>query len=116
MVAGMGDDFFLIGEVGKSRYEDIVNHPTNRVLALSSILDGLPMCSNCWNAPFCGVRPLHNYMNFGDLFAQRPVTPKCQEHMRLSRLLLSRLDADPDGQTETIFRRWVIDRPRPPSE
>ncbi|MFT5679164.1 MAG: hypothetical protein ACI8RZ_000068 [Myxococcota bacterium] len=116
MVAGMGDDFFAIGEVGKSSYAEIVNHPTVRALALSSITDGLPGCSTCWNAPFCGVRPLHNYMNFGDLFAQRPLTPKCREHMTLSRLLIRRLDEDSDGRIEAMFRRWVIDRPRPPSE
>ncbi len=116
MVAGMGDDFFLIGEVGKSSYDDLINHPTTRALALASIVDGLPGCSTCWNAPFCGVRPLHNYMNFGDLFAQRPRTPKCHEHMNLSKMLLKRLDDDPDGSIEAIFRRWVIDRPRPPSD
>ena len=116
MVAGMGDDFFLIGEVGKSSYADLVNHPTVRALALSSITDGLPGCNTCWNAPFCGVRPMHNYMNFGDLFAQRPLTPKCREHMTLSRLLIRRLDADSDGRIEAMFRRWVLDRPRPPSE
>ena len=116
MVAGMGDDFFAIGEVGKSSYADLANHPTVRALALSSITDGLPGCNTCFNAPFCGVRPLHNYMNFGDLFAQRPLTPKCREHMTLSRLLLRRLDNDPDGRIEAMFRRWVIDRPRPPSE
>jgi len=116
MVAGMGDDFFLIGKVGESSYEEIVNHPTNRALALASILDGLPQCSDCWNAPFCGVRPLHNYMNLGDLFGQRPLTPKCTEHMTLTRTLIDRLDRDADGTIETTFRRWVIDRPRPSSD
>ena len=116
MLAGMGDQFFQIGTVGTSSYADVANHATNRALALSSILDGLPQCSDCWNAPFCGVRPLHNYMNGGDLFGQRPRTPKCTEHMTLSRLLLDRLDQDPDGTIETIFRRWVIDRPRPTSD
>ena len=115
MLAGMGDEICLIGKVGEISYEEMVNHPTNRALALASILDGLPMCSDCWNAPFCGVRPLHNYMNFGDLFAQRPRTPKCKEHMTLSRLLLNRLDQDADGQVNAAFRRWVIDRPRPTS-
>lgn len=116
MVAGMGNDFFLIGKVGESSYQDVVNHPTNRALALASILDGLPQCNNCWNAPFCGVRPLHNYMNDGDLFGQRPKTPKCKEHLTIARLLLDRLDKDEDGTIETTFRRWVVDRPRPPSD
>jgi len=112
MLAGMGDDFFQIGKVGEQSLEELVSHPTVRTMALASVLDGLPMCSSCWNAPFCGVRPLHNYMNFGDLFAQRPRMPKCKEHVSISRLLLNRLDTDTDGSVESAFRRWVIDRPR----
>jgi His-Xaa-Ser system radical SAM maturase HxsB len=114
MVAGMKDDFFLLGEVGKTSYEELALHPTTRTLAASSLLDALPQCSTCWNAPYCGVRPEHNYMGFGDFFAQRPLTPKCHEHMALSRLLLERIDSDRDGRIEKIFRRWTIDRPRQP--
>lgn len=51
-------------------------------------------------------------MHFGNLFAQRPLTPKCKEHMSIAKLLFARLIEDRDGSTEAIFRRWVIDRPR----
>ena len=112
MVAAMGDDYFLLGEVGKTTYSDLVNHPTVKTLAISSLLDSLPSCSSCWNAPFCGVRPLHNYMHVKDLFAQRPLTPKCKEHMKISELLFTKLLHDTDGKIEKVFRRWTLDRPR----
>ena len=111
MIHAMGDEMFLLGQVGESSYGDIVRHDTVKTLAVASLLDTLPMCSTCWNAPYCGVRPLHNYMNFGDLFGQRPNTPKCQEHMNIARLLFERL-AEDDGTVERIFRRWTINRPR----
>ena len=112
MVHGMGDPIFKIGQLGQTSFEEAVGHPTVRSIAAASYLDTLPMCDTCWNAPYCGVRPLHNYMQFGDLFAQRPLTGKCRQHMGIASLLFKRLANDPDGTVASIFRRWTIDRPR----
>ena len=114
MVHGMGDDVFRIGHVSDTSFEAAVQHPTVRALAAASLLDSLPMCESCWNAPWCGVRPLHNYMQSGDLFGQRPNTPKCPQHMGIARMLLQRIADDPDGDNLKIFRRWTVDRPREP--
>ena len=115
MVHGMGDDLFRIGHVSDTSFADAVGHPTVRALAAASLLDSLPMCESCFNAPWCGVRPLHNYMQSGDLFGQRPSTPKCQQHMGIAKALLRRMADDPGGENLTIFRRWTVDRPRDPS-
>ncbi len=112
MVAGMGSDFFQIGVLGETNYQEMVCHPTVKALAVSSLLDSLPACNTCFNAPYCGVRPINNYMESGDLFAQRPRTPKCREHMNITRILFEYLANDEDGRIEAIFRRWVINRPR----
>ena len=115
MVSAMGDEYFLLGEVHKTSYEQMVNHPTVKAMAVASLLDTLPACHSCWNAPYCGVRPMHNYMHEKDLFGQRPRTLKCKEHMGITRLLFTLLQNDIDQSTEKIFRRWIIDRPRLPN-
>lgn len=112
MVAGMGSDFFEIGVLGESTYAEVVRHPTVRALAVSSLVDSLPGCSTCFNAPYCGVRPINNYMESGDLFAQRPRTPKCREHKNVVKLLFQYLANDEDGRIEAVFHRWTISRPR----
>jgi len=112
MVSAMGDEYFLLGKVNQTSYEDVVNHPTVKTMAVASLLDSLPACHSCWNAPYCGVRPMHNYMHTKDLFGQRPNTLKCKELMGLSRILFEHLRTDSDNSTEKIFRRWIIDRPR----
>lgn len=112
MLAGMGSHFFQLGVLGESSYDDVVKHPTVRALVMASLLDGLPACHTCWNLPYCGVRPINNYMESGDIFAQRPNTPKCKEHMAIVRMLFERLARDEDGKIERIFRRWIINRPR----
>ncbi len=112
MLAGMGNGFFHLGTLGESSYHDLVRHPTVKSLVVASLLDTLPACSTCWNMPWCGVRPINNFMESGDLFAQRPNTPKCKEHMAIAKLLLDRLANDADGKVEMIFRRWIINRSR----
>jgi His-Xaa-Ser system radical SAM maturase HxsB len=116
MVHGMGDDIFRLGHVSDTTFEQATNHPTVRAIAAASWLDTLPQCSTCWNAPWCGVRPLHNYLQSGDLFGQRPLAPKCKQHMKMVELLVERLVHDPEGQNAAIFRRWTVDRPRLPDE
>jgi His-Xaa-Ser system radical SAM maturase HxsB len=110
MVAAMGDRAFCVGDVEATSFAEATQHGTVKALAAASFLDGLPMCADCWNAPYCGVRPLHNYVLGGDLFGQRPNTSKCKEHMGIARMLFERLDRDPE--VESIFRRWTQSRPR----
>ena len=112
MVAAMGSDLFSIGQVAETSYEEMIQHPTVKALAVASLQDTLPSCDTCWNKPFCGVCPMHNYMQSGDIFGQRPRSPKCKEHYTISSLLFERLVNDPDGQNEKIFRRWTQRRPR----
>ena len=55
---------------------------------------------------------MHNYMMSGDIFGQRPNSPKCREHYTIASLLFERLAQDQDGSIEKIFRRWTLSRPR----
>ena len=118
MVDAMGNDLFALGKLGELSVQDALRHPTVKTMAVASLLDSLPQCSDCWNAPYCGVRPLHNFMQSGDLFGQRPNTPKCVQHMSIARMLFERIAADEDGSLDRIFQRWTIQRPRetPPAD
>ena len=80
MVSAMGNDVFQIGTLGETTYTDMIQHPTVKAMAVASLQDTLPSCDTCWNKPFCGVCPMHNYMQSGDIFGQRPRSPKCKEH------------------------------------
>lgn len=112
MTAAMGNDLFQIGEVGTTTYPEMIQHPTVRAMAVASLQDSLPGCHTCWNKPFCGVCPMHNYMKQGDIFGQRPTSPKCKEHYTIATLLLERLANDTTGDIEPMFRRWILTRPR----
>jgi uncharacterized protein len=112
MTSAMGNDLFQIGQLGETTYPEMIQHPTVRAMAVASLQDSLPGCNTCWNKPFCGVCPMHNYMKSGDIFGQRPNSPKCKEHYTISSLLFERLVNDPNGENEAMFRRWTLTRPR----
>jgi uncharacterized protein len=112
MTAAMGNDMFQIGDAAGSRYEEVQSHPTTKAMAVASLQDSLPHCDTCWNKPFCGVCPMHNYMTQGDIFGQRPNSPKCKEHYTIASLLFERLADDPEAKIERMFRRWTLTRPR----
>jgi His-Xaa-Ser system radical SAM maturase HxsB len=114
MVDAMGDPIFRLGNVASTKMADVVRHPSVKAITAASLLDALPQCADCWNAPFCGLMPLHSYMQGRDLFGQRPNTFKCQQHMEIVRMLLRRLGNDPDGSIARIFHRWTVTRARLP--
>ncbi len=112
MVSAMGNDAFQIGSTSAVSFDEVVGHPTVRTMAMASLQDSLPSCSTCWNKPYCGVCPMHNYMTAGDLYGQRPRSPKCKEHYTIASVLLERLASDDTGEVERIFRRWTQSRQR----
>lgn len=112
MIDAGGDPAFRIGDVRTSTYAEVIQHPTVRAMAAASYLDALPQCESCWNTPYCGLMPLHTWMQSRDLFGQRPLTAKHTQYLAISRMLFERLARDEDGRIEAIFRRWVINRPR----
>ncbi len=112
MVSAMGNDFFQIGQLGRTTFDEMIQHPTVKAMAAASLQDSLPGCSTCWNKPYCGVCPMFEYQKGGDIFGQRPNSFLCQEHYTIASLLFERLADDPDGKIEEIFRRWTLTRPR----
>ena len=104
---GPDPELFALGQVGELRWSELRAHPTLRSLAAASLLEALPRCASCWNSPWCGVDPLASYRHGGDLFGQRPLSPRCAGEMAASRALLGRMVGDDDGSLGEIFRHWA---------
>jgi His-Xaa-Ser system radical SAM maturase HxsB len=112
MAAAMGEPMFALGNVRQLSMRELLRKPTVRALAAASLQDSLPGCASCWNLPFCGVCPLHDWSTQGTLFGQRPRSERCARQLGISTALLRRLDDDRDGSLEAVFRRWTVRRPR----
>jgi len=104
MLAMMGDEIFKLGTVYKDSYHDIIMSPVSRTLCTASCLDGLAGCSDCIYKPYCGVCPLYNYFEQGNIFAQMANSERCQMAMGVLDYLFEKLQ---DKDVRKIFEKWV---------
>ncbi len=112
MVAEMGDDLFLIGDVGRNSYDEMVQSETVKSLAVASTLENVPYCNQCTYKTSCGVCPVYNYVTQGDIFGQMTTNGRCTMSMGMQDYLYARLYDDPQGKVREVFDRWTVDRDR----
>jgi len=109
MLARMGDNRFLMGNVFKQSYEDIFTGKIIQELVEKSCLEILPGCSSCAYRPYCGADPIRNYLEFGDLMGRRPGSPFCIKHMGIFDIIFDILDKN-DRHVIDIFWSWITNR------
>ena len=81
-------DMFQLGTVGKTAFEDVLNHPTLKTLTMASVYDCLPGFSEHWATPFLSLDPLACYAQTGNLFETLPTSSRAKVAL---------------GQLETLF-------------
>jgi His-Xaa-Ser system radical SAM maturase HxsB len=111
MLHEMGDDAFLLGQVGETRYRDVMSHETVRALAIASNLDAQPDCVNCTYQPYCGVCPVHNHKTQGSIFGRMRESSLCAVHKGIQDYLFERIGAD-DPEILRVFSQWTTVRDR----
>ncbi len=109
MVAAMGDDSFLLGDVRTDSYGDIVNNAVSRSLILAGTAIAKPGCASCAFEPYCGQQPEYNYKTQGSIFGRMPDSMWCRKHMGIFDVLFERLGRATEEEM-AIFRRWTINR------
>lgn len=98
----LGNDTFVIGDVHKDNYEQIVSHETVKLLCVASCLDGLE-CDSCVYKPYCGVCPIANYAENGNIFAQMPKNIRCQINQAIFGYIFYKLQEE---KVNKVFNSW----------
>lgn len=111
MLHEMGDDTFLLGEVGKTRYREVMGHETVRALALASNLDAQPDCVSCTYQAYCGVCPVHNHKTQGSIFGRMRESTLCAVHKGIQDYLFERIGSG-DPEILRVFQQWTTVRDR----
>jgi uncharacterized protein len=70
-------DFFHLGNVHKNSYEEIATQDKSCKIINSSINDQY-VCDSCVYKPYCGVCPVCNYAEQGNIIGKIPETSKCK--------------------------------------
>lgn len=104
MLGRIGDDSFKIGNVKVNDYSQMISHPTVKAMCIASCLDNIPGCSDCVYKPYCGVCPLVNYAQSGDIFTQQPSSERCKIQMAILDHLFELIKTD---RYRKVFKRWV---------
>lgn len=110
MLAKMGDQKFLMGNVTKDKYLDIFAGSTLRGMINKSCVEILPGCSSCAFQPYCGSDPVRNYSEQGDLVGNRPTSDFCKKHMGMFKFLFELIYINDDDVMDT-FWSWITKRP-----
>jgi radical SAM protein with 4Fe4S-binding SPASM domain len=104
MLSMMGDESFRLGNVKENSYQEIVGSPVTRTLCTASCLDNQPHCINCAYKPYCGVCPIYNYSEQGNIFGQMPTNQRCKINMAILDFLFEKLQ---DPKISKILKDWT---------
>ena len=111
MVAQMGDDIFQMGDIAEDSYQELIESETVRTMVVASTQDAVPYCHTCAYKPYCGVCPVHNYREQGDIFGKMPSNERCKLCLSTYDHLFELLKKD-DPKVKQVFERWITRRHR----
>ena len=112
MMAEMGEDLFCMGDLKRGDdYGRLLAHDSVRSLALASCIEGLPGCSDCAFAHYCGVCPVYSFKEQGTIFGLHSSSQRCRINRGILTLLFEVLERATPAELE-IFRKWTTVRDR----
>ena len=104
MMSMMNDESFYLGNVKENTYQELVGNPVVRTMCTASCLEGLPYCNDCVYKPYCGICPIYNYSEQGNIFGQMPTNERCQINIAILDLLFEKLQ---NKKSRLILKSWL---------
>lgn len=105
MLAEMGDNTFLLGNVLSDSYEEIFSSAALLEPLQESFTASAPMCSDCAYEPYCGADPVYHYAIQKDFVGKKPESDFCKRNMEIFRHLISLMEED--GFVRQLFYKWA---------
>ena len=109
MLAEMGNDAFLLGNVFTSTYSSLVTGAACKTVCAASTLETIPTCCDCVYHPYCGICPVINYAMEGDIFPRSSNTYRCKIYKGMLNTLFEVLKNNDKTEIE-ILKRWTAIR------
>jgi His-Xaa-Ser system radical SAM maturase HxsB len=105
MLAEMGDETFLLGNLLQNSYEQIVYSDKLIDTVRATMLEGVPQCSECAFRPYCGADPVRHYRQQEDFVGHKPTSEFCKLHMSIMKHLVNVLETNPSARR--VLFGWV---------
>ena len=110
MLASVGDEKFLMGNVNNASYQEIFNSEFMHLLLNSSCLECLPTCAECAYQSYCGADPVRNYSEQGDVIGNSPTSDVCKRNKAMIKYILELVRQD-NRDVNNILWSWVTRKP-----
>lgn len=106
MMYELKDDAFLIGDVNNNNFRELIDNQVTKSLCLASCLDCLPGCRDCVFRPYCGVCPVVNYQEQGNIYGPNINNQRCQILTGIYTYLFEKIDEN-NSEVMDVFYRWT---------
>jgi len=104
MLAEMGDDTFCIGHVNDD-YKKLITGSNLVPMLRESMVEAVPMCSDCAFNMYCGTDPLYHYRAQGNWIGHRPTSEFCFRNMEIIKHLVCLLEDDREARQ--VLMSWM---------
>ncbi|MHB9069073.1 MAG: His-Xaa-Ser system radical SAM maturase HxsB [Sedimentisphaerales bacterium] len=110
MLAAMGDQEFLLGNVNANQYKEIFGSIKLRSLIERSCLECSPTCSNCALHTYCGADPVRNYAEHGNVECHPNTSNTCKKCKGILLYLFELIEKN-DKDLNRVFWSWINKSP-----
>ncbi len=107
MLAKMGKNDFVLGNVKTDEYLKVFNGKKLRGIINKTVLEGIPGCSWCAFQQYCGADPIRNFAETGDVVGKRP-NDFCEKNKQIMLHLFELIEKD--NETMDVFWSWLTKR------
>ncbi len=104
MMAEDGDKSFKIGNIYSSLYKDLYDNKVTKIMCMASCAESLPSCYQCPYLPYCGVCPIVNYQEEGNIFKNNGY--RCLINKGILDTIFRYLKRN-DKKTISILKTWI---------
>lgn len=105
MISNSGDNTFRTGNVFSSSYKDCLSSQATINTVSSSCIDCHYICKDCVFNPICGICPVYNYKQDGNLIGSVNKNDRCKILKGIYTYILDILDKNDDKSF--ILKSWL---------
>lgn len=106
MQAEMGHNEFLLGNVNKNSYEEIISNDYMLDAIDKSMAISCPNCHDCAFLPYCGSDPVYHQSTQNSVVGDKMLSGFCAKNMGVFKHLITLLE-DSDEETKSILKSWA---------
>jgi hypothetical protein len=104
MLAEIGDDTFVLGNVADATYRSLVTSDKLIELVGASLSQCAPECHGCVYESCCGADPVNHHATQHDAVGIKPLSGFCERQKGVMETVIDLLHRSPEDAV--ILRRW----------